>query len=172
MVDVGLLALRVTLGLLLAAHGAQKLFGWFGGSRLSGTAHFLGSLGVRPPKLWAAVVGFAEFGGGLLTATGLLGPVGPALIVAVMVTAMVLVHAQHGFWNSAGGVEFPALIALTAGAMALTGPGRYAVDRALALNLHEPAIVVATLFVALVGAALCVATARRTTQPAGSTASA
>ena len=172
MLDLGILALRLTLGLVLAAHGAQKLFGWFGGPRLSGTAHFLGSLGLRPPRVWAVVVGLAEFGGGLLTASGFLGPVGPALIVAVMIVAMALVHARHGFWNSAGGVEFPALIALTAIAVALTGSGRYAVDRVLALSLHEPAFVAAALFIALVGAALCVVTARRTTQPAGAAASA
>src|SRR5918992_2934305 len=98
MLDLGLLILRLAVGLVLAAHGAQKLFGWFGGPRLSGTARFFGSLGLRPAGAWALITALAEAAGGLLTALGLLGPVGPALLAGVMLVAAVLVHRRHGFW--------------------------------------------------------------------------
>src|SRR5712691_9967546 len=96
LMDAGLLIVRFIFGLLMAAHGAQKLFGWFGGYGLAGTGGFMESLGFRPGQVFAAAAALAEFIGGLLVALGLLGPVGPALIVSVMIVAAVTVHLQHG----------------------------------------------------------------------------
>ncbi len=96
LMSTGLLAGRLVLGLLLAGHGAQKLFGWFGGHGLAGTGAFFESLGFRPGRAFAAAAALSELGGGLLIALGFLGPVGPALIVAVMIVAALTVHWGHG----------------------------------------------------------------------------
>ena len=170
MLDLGLVILRVVIGLIVAAHGAQKLFGWFGGHRIEGTAQFLSSLGVRPATFWAVIVGIAEFGGGLLTAAGLLGPVGPALLVGAMLAATALVHWDKGFWATAGGIEYTLALGTAALAMALTGFGRFALDNALGLDLHEPVYVVAALVVAVLGSLVSMATALRERRPAGTAA--
>ena len=90
--DAGLILARLVIGPLMAAHGAQKLFGWFGGYGLTGTGGFFESLGFRPGRLFAATAGAAEMAGGVLVALGLLGPIGPALVVSVMVVAALSVH--------------------------------------------------------------------------------
>src|SRR5919109_3686243 len=96
--SAGLFVIRLVLGLAMAAHGAQKLFGWFGGHGLAGTGGFLEQqLGFRPGRLFALAAGLGEFGGGLLLALGFLGPVGPAIMIAVMIVAMRTVHVGHGF---------------------------------------------------------------------------
>ena len=94
--DAGLLLARMVLGLLMAAHGSQKLFGWFGGYGLAGTGGFFESLGFRPGRLFAAAAAVTEVAGGLLLALGLLGPLGPAMIISVMIVAMATVHWPHG----------------------------------------------------------------------------
>src|SRR6187549_3837397 len=94
--DSGLLLARVVFGLLMAAHGSQKLFGWFGGYGIAGTGGYFESLGFRPGRLFAAAAGGTEFIGGLLVAFGLLGPLGPAMIIATMVVAIATVHWAHG----------------------------------------------------------------------------
>src|ERR1044072_3276783 len=91
MFDLGLLVARVVLGLLMAAHGAQKLFGWFGGYGIAGTGGFMESLGFRPGRFFAAAAGTTEFAGGLLVALGLLGPLGPAMIISTMIVAIAMV---------------------------------------------------------------------------------
>src|SRR3981189_1818294 len=96
--DAGLLIARLILGLAISAHGAQKLFGWFGGYGLNGTGGFFESIGFRPGRLFALAAGLAEFGGGVLTALGFLGPAGPALIILVMMVALLTVHLPHGFF--------------------------------------------------------------------------
>src|SRR5206468_1813901 len=127
----GLLLLRVVLGLTLSAHGAQKLFGWFGGSGLQGTGGFFGTFGFRAPVLMAVAAGLAEFGGGLSVATGFLTPLGALAITIVMLTAVALVHWPNGFFSSNGGFEFNLLISSAAVALAATGPGRFAIDHAI-----------------------------------------
>src|SRR5919108_3032323 len=94
--DAGLFLARVTLGLLMAAHGSQKLFGWFGGYGLSATAGFLEGIGFRPGRLFATAAALAEFGGGLLFALGLFHPIAAALIVSVMIVAAGSVHWSNG----------------------------------------------------------------------------
>ena len=119
---VGLLLARLVFGLAMAAHGAQKLFGWFGGYGLAGTGGFFEGLGFRPGKRFALAAGLSEFSGGVLVALGLLGPVGPALIVSVMLVAMVTVHLKNPFFASTNGIEVPLLYSATAVALALSRP--------------------------------------------------
>src|SRR4051812_44623372 len=95
LLDLGLLLVRVVFGLIFAAHGSQKLFGWFGGYGLAGTAGWLEGIGYRPGKIFATAAALGEFLGGLLLALGFLGPVGPALMVSVMIVAMVTVHWRN-----------------------------------------------------------------------------
>jgi putative oxidoreductase len=127
----GLLLLRVVLGLTMSAHGAQKLFGWFGGHRIGGTGGFFGNLGLRTPVLMAFAAGLAELAGGLSLATGFLTPLGALAVTIVMLNAIGLIHWSNGFFNGNGGFEFNLLIASAAVAIAATGPGRFAIDHAI-----------------------------------------
>ncbi len=126
--DIGLLVLRLVVGLTMAAHGGQKLFGWFGGYGLAGTGGFLESLGFRPGRVHAALAGGAELAGGLLLALGLLTPVGAALVLAVMVVAIVSVHLAKGFFVSNGGFEYNLVIMAASAALGFTGAGAYSLD--------------------------------------------
>jgi putative oxidoreductase len=130
--DTGLLIARLVVGPLMAAHGAQKLFGWFGGYGLAGTGGFFEGLGFRPGRLFAGAASVAEITGGLLVAFGFLGPVGPALMLSVMVVAF-SVHWPNIFAQS-NGIEVPFLYAGAATALGLTGFGGYSLDAALGLT--------------------------------------
>jgi putative oxidoreductase len=154
--DVAALILRVTVGGLLAGHGAQKLFGWFGGPGLEGTAKSLESLGLKPGERWAPVAAASEFGGGVLTALGLLGPLGPIGILAAMSTATLKAHWGKPIWSTAGGAELPVTNMAAALALALAGPGRYSLD-ALARLRVPPAAVAAAAVAAAAGLAVTVA---------------
>jgi len=127
----GLLLLRVVVGLTMAAHGSQKLFGWFEGPRLAGVKAMLGNFGFRLPALMALALGLTEFGGGTLFALGLLTPLAALGIVVVMLNAVALVHFKNGFWAGKGGYEFNLVLLTVAVAVAATGPGRFSIDRAL-----------------------------------------
>lgn len=124
----GLLLLRLVVGALLAGHGAQKLFGWFGGPGLDGTSRMFGSLGRRPARGFALLGGLIEFAGGLLFAAGLVTPVVAGVLAAQMFAAILAVHWDKGIWNTNGGSEYPLVIASTALALAATGPGGYSLD--------------------------------------------
>jgi putative oxidoreductase len=126
--DAGLILGRAVLGVLMAGHGAQKLFGWFGGYGLDGTGGFMEQLGFRPGRFFAAAAGVTELAGGLLTAFGLFGAAGPSLIVCVMVVAAVSAHWPHGLFAQTNGIELPLLYAVGAAVLALTGPGRWSSD--------------------------------------------
>ena len=132
--SIGLLILRLVVGLALAAHGTQKLFGWFGGYGLAGTAGFLEQLGFVPGRRNALFAGLAETAGGLLLALGLATPVAAAMIVAVMVVAAVSVHLKHGFFVHNQGYEYTLVLAIVALTIAFTGPGPISLDALLGLH--------------------------------------
>ncbi len=150
--SAGLLLARLVLGLLLAAHGSQKLFGWFGGHGLAGTAGFFESIGFRPGRVFAATAAVTEIVGGLLVVLGFLGPVGPALMLSVMIVAALSVHWKNGVFATSNGIEVPLLFGTGAIALALTGPGAYSLDAVLGLEaLWTPAVAVVAIAVGIVG---------------------
>ena len=128
--DFGILMVRAVVGAVLAAHGAQKLFGAFGGHGLEGTGQFFESMGFRPGRRYATLAGLSEFGGGLLLVLGLLTPLGAAAAIGVMISAIVAVHQDNGFFNSDGGYEFPLVLGVAAAGVAFTGPGSISFDSA------------------------------------------
>ena len=152
--DVGVLLARLIVGLALAAHGSQKLFGWFGGYGISGTGGFFESLGFKPGAAFAAAAGLSELIGGLLIAVGFLGPIGPALIIATMLVAIFTVHISKGFWNSDGGWELPVTNIAAAMAFASFGYGVLSIDALIPWTsvLHQPAVVWPVLGLGVVGA--------------------
>lgn len=127
--DCGLLLIRLTFGLLMAAHGAQKVFGLFEGQGLTVTGKGFAALGYRPGELFAVIGGMSELLGGLGLALGLLTPLAAAALIGVMINAMVTVTGAHGLWEMDGGVEYNVCIAVVALAVAAIGPGRLAADR-------------------------------------------
>ena len=125
MMDLGLLIIRLVIGLTFAAHGTQKLFGWFGGYGLKGTGGWLDSIGVKPGVFMALLAGLGELVGGLLLAAGVGTWVGAILIAVTMLVAIVKVHGPNGYWATQNGYEYNlALIAVAIG-VALVGPGAY-----------------------------------------------
>ncbi|TAM73644.1 DoxX family protein [bacterium] len=145
-----LLIARLIVGLGLATHGAQKLFGWFGGHGLKGTGGFFESLGFRPGTLFALAAGLGEFGGGLLTALGFLGALGPAVIIMVMLVAIFTVHLPNGFMAANNGWEMPGLYIAGALAFAVAGFGRLGVDRAIGFSALSTARAIEILIAAAV----------------------
>lgn len=143
--DIGILILRFALGGIFFAHGAQKLFGWFGGRGLSGHAGFIESLGLRPARLFAVVSGLGEFLGGSGVLSGFLTPLAAAGIIGAMSVAIIKVHLPKGFWNHDGGLEYPLVLAILAFVIGLAGPGRYSLDRAFGVRLPEPQTYVVVL---------------------------
>ena len=128
MEDLGLLIVRLIIGGLFLAHGAQKLFGWFGGAGLSGTAGWLESVDVKPGFFMAMMVGLIELIGGLMLAIGLFAPLAAALLAITMLCAIVKVHWRNGLWNTDNGYEYNIVLIAILAAIVLTGPGELAVD--------------------------------------------
>jgi len=161
----GLLIVRLVFGLMMAAHGAQKLFGWFGGYGLTGTGGFFETIGFRPGRLMAFAAGFGEFAGGLLVALGLLGPIGPALMLSVMIVASSM-HWAKGLFVTTGGIEVPLLYAAVSVGLAFAGFGALSLDSALGFGaLWTDAVTATALAVGTVGA-LVVLAIRRAPVPA------
>jgi putative oxidoreductase len=150
---LGLLILRLVIGLTIAAHGAQKLFGWWGGSGMAGWTQAVGKLRIRPAKPWAWVAALSEFGGGLLLALGFLSPLGSLAIAGAMLVAIATVHLPRGFWATKGGYEFNLALIAAAAALALTGPGAYSLDGVLGVHLPEPISLVVGTIALIVGVA-------------------
>ena len=146
--DLGLLVLRLTVGGLLAGHGAQKLFGWFGGHGLEGTSGWLESIGYRPATQWAMLSGLSEFGGGTLTALGLMHPLGPVSTLGAMAVASLDVHGGKPIWAAEGGAELPVTNMAAATALALAGPGVFSLDNALGIRVPKAVAALAMLAVA------------------------
>lgn len=156
--DLGLLLLRLGTGGVLAAHGAQKLFGWFGGGGLSGTGEFMESVGYAPGRASAAAAGLAEAGGGTLLALGLATPAAGASAAGAMAGASA-VHAPNGFFSQSGGYEHAASLGLAAAGLAVTGPGRLSLDHAMGHTVDRGWMVPAAL-AATAAATLAVVGAR------------
>ncbi|WP_299037861.1 DoxX family protein [uncultured Pseudokineococcus sp.] len=142
--DLGLLALRAGVGGTLFAHGAQKLFGWFGGYGLEATGGAMESMGFTPGRRSALLAGLGEAGGGVALALGLGTPVAGAATAATMATAGT-VHGPAGFWATDGGFEYNAVLATVGSALAVGGPGRYSLDALLGDRLNRPWMAAAVL---------------------------
>jgi putative oxidoreductase len=126
--DYGLFFLRIVVGSVFFAHGAQKLFGWWGGGGLRGTAGWLGSSGFRPPRLMALAVALSESSGALLV-LGVATPLVALALAATMVVAVGTAHWKNGFWAGKGGYEFNLVLWAAVIAIAAIGPGRFSIDR-------------------------------------------
>ena len=131
---IGLLLIRLVVGLILAAHGSQKLFGWFGGWGIEGTGKAFAQMGFVPGRRSAILAGLAETGAGLLLVLGAASPLAAAIAGSVMLVAIVSAHLKQGFFTSNGGYEFPLLLGLAALSLAFTGPGRVSVHALLGLG--------------------------------------
>ncbi len=143
--DLGLLIGRVVTGMLMAGHGSQKLFGWFGGHGMRGTTRFVASLGFHPARPWAFVAGGSEFGSGLLTALGLFHPIGPIMMLAPMWMALTKAHWDRPIWAQQGGGELAVADMAAAAVIATNGPGRFSADRLFGIRLPWPLVVLALL---------------------------
>jgi putative oxidoreductase len=159
--DVALLVLRVVVGLYLFGHGAQKLFGWFGGPGLAGTEGWLGSAGYRPARFWALNAGLAEAAGGALLFLGLLTPLGSIAIISAMAVAIATAHLGKGWFGQTGGPELPLTNIAAAIVVALAGPGRIALDSWLGIALPEPAIGIVFAVLAAIGVAAALLSRRQ-----------
>jgi putative oxidoreductase len=134
--DLGLIVLRLVVGLLFAGHGAQKLFGVFGGGGLEGTAGMFDNIGLRPGAFNARAAGTAEFVGGLLIAVGLFTPFAAAALIGVMTTAVISVHGPNGIWNTNQGYEYNLVLTAAVFALSAVGAGAWSLDNAFGLDLH------------------------------------
>jgi putative oxidoreductase len=132
--DTGLLVLRVVVGALLVGHGAQKLFGWFGGGGLTGTATHFRAVGYWPPRLMAGLAGASELVGGAALAAGFLTPLAAAVVIGTMFNAALAVHRRNGLWAMNNGYEYPLLVATAAATLAFTGAGSTSADAWLGLG--------------------------------------
>jgi putative oxidoreductase len=151
--DFGILLLRAVVGMTLAAHGAQKVFGWFGGHGLDGTGQFMAMLGFQPGRRHALMAGLAEVGGGVLLALGFLTPVGAALGASVMLVAAVTTHVKNGFFNTGGGFEYNLVLGVSALSIAFIGPGVVSIDALLGYSLSGALWGTAAALAAAIGAA-------------------
>jgi putative oxidoreductase len=158
--SLGLLVLRVVVGLLFFGHGAQKLFGWFGGHGLSGTGAFFEGMGFPQGKRQAFTAGLFEAAGGLLIALGLVTPFAAAALIAVMTVAVIKVHFQKGVWNTQGGYEYNAVLVAIVFALAGVGAGKWSLDHALSLKVHGTGWALAALGAGILGGLLPLAEAR------------
>ena len=133
--NLAALILRLVLGGLMASHGAQKLFGLFGGPGIEGTSGFMEMLGLRPGRPWAWVAAVSEFGGGVLTLLGFLNPIGPIGVIGSMTMATTKAHAGKPIWVTEGGAERPVTNIAAATALIVNGPGKRSLDRTFGIQL-------------------------------------
>src|SRR4051794_11778666 len=151
--DFGRTALRFVIGPLFVGHGTQKLFGWFGGHGLDGTAGFFETLGLKPGKRHATAAGASEAIGGALLTVGALTPVAAGLITGTMITAIRKVHAPNGPWSTNGGYEYNAVLIAAVLALTADGPGRPSVDAAAFPRLKGDALALTTFAAAAAASA-------------------
>ncbi|MGO4257309.1 DoxX family protein [Marmoricola sp. RAF53] len=133
--NIGRLAARVLIGGLFVGHGTQKLFGWFGGGGIEGTAGMMEQLDMNPPRRNAVLAGVTETGGGALLALGLATPLPSAALIGTMVTAIRKVHAHRGPWVTEGGYEYNLVLIAALLALAQEQPDDVSVDALLGIRL-------------------------------------
>jgi len=167
--DLGRTALRSIVGPLFVGHGAQKLFGWFGGHGLEGTGAFFEQLGLKPGRRQATSAGAAEAVGGALLTLGALTPVAAGLITGTMITAIRKVHFEKGPWVSNGGYEYNLTLIAVMATLAEVGPGRPSVDEAVFPRLKGNGWALAQFAAAAAGAAL-LTSERMNAEPVADTA--
>jgi putative oxidoreductase len=139
LVSLALLVLRLVVGLTLAGHGAQKVFGWWGGPGMKAWSEGVAKMRIRPAIPFAWLAALAELGGGLVLALGFLSPLGSLAIIGTMLVAIATVHWPNGFWNTKRGYEFNLTLIAAVVAVGLAGPGTYSIDQAIGFHLPEPA---------------------------------
>jgi Predicted membrane protein len=163
--DLGLLILRLVVGLTLAGHGAQKAFGWWNGPGLAAWQGALSRMGFQPVALWTVISIGAELVGGLAIAVGFLTPLAAAVLIGQAVVIIGKVHLSKGFWSGKGGIEFP--LSLSAGALAigLIGAGSVSIDNALGLGFSD-LVRIGLLLAGALGGLAAIAASRITHQPA------
>ena len=150
-VALGLLILRIVTGVILTAHGTQKLFGWWGGPGMTGWIGAMNRMRLRPAAPWAWISALAEVLGGLGLIVGLLTPFPSLAIAGSMLVAIALVHWPRGFFVTKGGYEFNLLILAAVSAIAIAGPGAYSLDSAIGIHLPEPVTLIVTTILLLIG---------------------
>jgi len=134
--DIGLLVLRLVVGLTMSAHGAQKAFGWWKGSGWAGWRDVMVRMGFRPATVWGVIGIAAELVGGLLLAIGFLTPLGAMALIGQSVVIIIQAHWSRGFWGRDGGFEFP--LSLAAGVIAIVGTGAGALSLDALLGISWP----------------------------------
>lgn len=159
---LGLLILRVVVGVLVIGHGAQKLFGWFGGYGVKGTSGMMASKGFSPAAFWTVLGSLSEFVGGLLLVLGFLNPLGSIAIAAAMLTAIAAFHWPK-VWASSGGFEYPLVILTSVIAVGSAGPGAYSLDAVLGTSVPTPVTIVVAALAAL-GFLTAIITSARTSR--------
>lgn len=132
--NLGLLIIRVVVGVTLATHGLNKIFG---GGKIAGTAGWFASMGMKMPKANAWIAALTEIGSGALLALGLLTPLAAAGMVAIMVVALITTHLKNGWFifNPGGGIEYVVVLAAVGIGLACTGPGKWSIDHAADISL-------------------------------------
>jgi putative oxidoreductase len=150
--DFGILLLRVTVGLAIAAHGSQKVFGWFGGYGPDATGQFMEGMGFKPGRRHALTAGYVEVLSGLLLAIGFLTPLAAAMVASVMLVAAALVHWKNGFFSTSGGYEYNLVLGVAALTVAFTGPGALSIDSLLGFAQSGAAWGLGAAAVAVLGA--------------------
>jgi putative oxidoreductase len=167
--DLSLLILQLGIGLTFAAHGAQKVFGWWGGPGLAGWEGAMTHMGFRPAKVFALASALTELVGGLLLAVGLLTPIAAAVLVAQAVVIIGHVHWQNGFFNAQSGIEFPLLLGIGAAAVGVAGGSAIGVDAFVGFAL-EPSVGVAVIVAGVVAGLVALAVPRLGSQDAPASA--
>ena len=155
--DIAMLVLRIAVGAIFVAHGLQKLWGWWDGPGWAGWKGFIAYLGPRPTLFWASMSLVAELGGGIALVLGLFVPLAAAGLVAQTLVLLVRVHWPNGFWSAAGGIEFPLSFGAGAFAVQLLGPGNWALDTVLPIDvLYEPSVRWTILLIAVIAALVAI----------------
>jgi putative oxidoreductase len=165
--NFALLVLRLVVGLVIASHGAQKLFGVFGGHGVDGTAAYYEQLGLRPARLNVWIAGVAEFAGGLLIAVGFLTPFAAAAVIGIMTVAVLTVHLRNGLFVTENGFEYNLVLAAVALSLAGVGAGSWSLDNAFGSQLTGAGWALAALAAGVLGGLGVIANARQTARQGG-----